>query len=136
PLGNHVDVPEIHGGEFREMTNLAMMTLNQRTAVGAMVLGGAGVGKSHLLARLAKWSNDRQAPYVYLHNVLASPERVPRHLLRCVMSLLIADRESYDQSPLYKLLRVAVDKAAKDSGLHAQAKESGKKLPIEKVRSP
>ena len=76
-----VDVPEIHAAAFDRLTGLARQTLKTRTGIGATLLGGAGVGKSHLLSRLYRWANATaegggpRACYVYLHNILADPDR-------------------------------------------------------------
>ena len=55
--------------------------------------GEPGIGKSHLLARLCRWADEENhACYVFLHNVQASPERLPRYVLKCVISRLAAGR--------------------------------------------
>ena len=73
-----------------------------------MVLWGeAGVGKSHLLSRLGRWAGtDDQAVFVYLHNLQAAPERLPRALLRAAVSLLTRGQGSrWRATPLWHLIR-------------------------------
>ncbi|MEJ7637037.1 MAG: hypothetical protein WKF75_03355 [Singulisphaera sp.] len=88
--------------------------------MGVVLLGGAGVGKSHLLSRLYRWAIEEVEPdrpracYVFLHNILADPDRLPRYLLKCVVSLLSeGGREPLDGSPLFRLVREAVRHALK-----------------------
>jgi len=67
-----IDVPEIHAAAFDRLTRLACQALDTKTGIGATLLGGAGVGKSHLLSRLYRWANATvegggpRACYVYL----------------------------------------------------------------------
>src|SRR5262249_1931924 len=62
----------------------------ENRGLGVVVWGEAGVGKSHLLARLALWCRrHHHHAFVYLHNLQASPERLPRYVLKCVVSLLV-----------------------------------------------
>ena len=44
-----------------------------------MLVGGEDIGKSHLPSRLYRWAVEQdRACYVFLHNNLADPERLPR----------------------------------------------------------
>ena len=88
--------------------------MRDRSGVGAALLGGAGVGKSHLLSRLYRWANEPakgggpRACYVYLHNILADPERLPRYLLKYVVSRLSeGGRGRSTRRPLFRLRRPA-----------------------------
>ncbi len=84
-----------------------------------MLWGEAGIGKSHLLARLGAWagSNHKQAIFVYLANLQAEPEQLPRSLLRCVMSILTLGRTNrLYETPLFRLVNAAVRHALHDDG--------------------
>jgi hypothetical protein len=44
-----------------------------------VLLGGAGIGNSHLPSRLHRWAVEQdRACYVFLHDILADPDRLPR----------------------------------------------------------
>jgi hypothetical protein len=89
PSADDVDVGGIHQGAFERLTALAIEARDQNRGIGAMLLGEAGVGKSHVLSRLARWAGqDGRACCVYLHNLQAGPEQLPRSLLRIVVSIL------------------------------------------------
>jgi hypothetical protein len=109
-----VDVPSIHQGAFTRLTELSREALAARRGVGAMLWGQAGTGKSHLLARLARWAaQDRRAYFIYLHNLQAIPERLPRSLLRAVLSILTHGRQDrFLTTPLFDLARAGVGEAA------------------------
>ncbi len=65
------------------------------------------MGKSHLLSRLGRWADqDERAYFVYLHNLQAAPERLPRTLLRAAVSLLTRGRGNrWLSTPLWRLIR-------------------------------
>jgi hypothetical protein len=109
-----VDVPSIHEAAFTRLTDLAREALAARRGVGAMLWGQAGIGKSHLLARLGQWAaQQRRAWFVYLHNLQAAPERLPRSLLRAVISILTLGRQDrFHATPLFELARAGVAEAA------------------------
>ena len=94
PSSYDVDVPAIHAAEFDRLVDLAGKALKSYSGIGAALIGGAGVGKSHLLSRLYRWANEPaqdggpRACYAYLHNILADPDRLPRFLLKYVVSRL------------------------------------------------
>ena len=113
-------MPGIHAEGFDRLVSLAGQAKKDGRGVGVVLLGGAGVGKSHLLSRLYRWAIEEVEPdrpracYVFLHNILADPERLPRYLLKCVVSLLSeGGREPLDKSPLFRLVREAVWHALK-----------------------
>ena len=54
PSDYDVDVPAIHAAEFDRLVALAGHAQRSASGVGAVLLGGAGVGKSHLLSRLGR----------------------------------------------------------------------------------
>jgi hypothetical protein len=123
PSPANVDVADIHAAEFARLTTLARQAHYHNHGVGAMVYGEAGIGKSHLLARLAAWAGDNdQAAFIYLHNLQASPERLPRYVLRCVVSVLTGgrDRRFFD-TPLYRTVRAVVDEALQAAGVASRS---------------
>jgi hypothetical protein len=93
PVKDSADVARIHQAAFEQLTALAGQALAGRRGIGAMLWGEAGIGKSHLLARLASWS-EQHATFVYLHNLQAAPHHLPRSLLRAVVSTLTGGRAS------------------------------------------
>ncbi|MCA9048178.1 MAG: hypothetical protein KDA89_05585 [Planctomycetaceae bacterium] len=100
-----VDVVEIHGAEFRRLLGAVGDANGTTDGLGIMVMGDAGVGKSHLLARLCMAvESQKLGCAVFLHNLIASPEGMPRHFLRTVVSLLTDRRQSYRGCRLYRLL--------------------------------
>jgi len=142
PSLHDVDVRNINAKEFERLTRLAGDALRgykkkDRNGIGAMLLGGAGVGKSHLLSRFYRWAQQRdeggqdRAVYVYLHNVLADPEQLPRYLLRNVISQLSEGRSGfYEETLLYRLLRDAVRHGLDVRGYRA---EPGRLPPLEEI---
>lgn len=118
-----VDVAVIHAREFDKLTARAETALRKTRGVGVALLGEAGVGKSHLLSRLFRWANEKadrdraRACYVYLHNILADPDRLPRYMLKCVISVLTGGRrQALHETPLFRLVDHAVRFALKDAG--------------------
>jgi hypothetical protein len=93
PTGGELDVPTIHDRQFHALVEYAEQAQRDRCGIGVVVWGEPGIGKSHLLARLCRWADqDQQACYVFLHNIQASPERLPRYVLKCVISRLASGR--------------------------------------------
>src|SRR3954447_11999409 len=89
PSDDDVDLAELNRVAFEQLTSLAREALAQRRGIGAMLWGEAGVGKSHLLSRLARWArSEGRACSIYLHNLLASPANLPRVLVRNVVGKL------------------------------------------------
>jgi hypothetical protein len=96
PSPANVDVPSIHEGAYARLVQLIERAHRARRASGVAVYGMAGVGKSHLLARLFAWADEphperprqSRACLVFLHNIMADPERLPRFLLKSVVSQL------------------------------------------------
>jgi hypothetical protein len=105
-----VDVDDIHREAFERLTALAREARDERRGLGAVVWGEAGIGKSHLLARLLRWAeHDRRACAVYLHNLQASPEHLPRSLLKAVVSILTRGRvRLFSDTPLFDLVLALV----------------------------
>jgi hypothetical protein len=141
PSDYDVDVPAIHGAEFDRLVALAGQAMPQRTAVGVALLGGAGIGKSHLLSRFFRWANEPaagdgpRACFVYLHNILADPERLPRYLLKYVISRLSeGGREPLHQTPLYRFVDRAMRHALESAGVKAEKLEDKLKEAVEAYR--
>src|SRR5437868_395545 len=79
PSPYDVDVTAVHAKEFERLAKLSGEAFRHQCGIGATLLGGAGVGKSHLLSRLYRWANGTaagggpRACYVYLNNILTDP---------------------------------------------------------------
>jgi hypothetical protein len=110
PSANDVDVDAIHQAAFVRLTRLAREACDGRRGVGAVLWGEAGIGKSHLLSRLGRWANDGgQAQFVYLHNLQAAPEHLPRSLLNAVLSILTRGRSRrFVGTPLFELVHASI----------------------------
>ncbi|MBL8796006.1 MAG: hypothetical protein JNM56_19045, partial [Planctomycetia bacterium] len=107
-----VDTPSVHAAAFQKLLELAAKVQRQRLALGAMVWGEAGAGKSHQLARLERWANAGHATLVSLANLQAAPEHLPRSLLKAVMSILTQGRvDQFRKTPLSVLIDAAVKQA-------------------------
>ena len=108
PSASTADVAEIHQTAFSRLTVLATEALQARRGLGSLLWGEAGIGKSHVLSRLASWAVDK-ACFVYLHNLQAAPDALPRSLLRSVISILIQGRRGqFFGTPLFTLVHGAV----------------------------
>jgi type II secretory pathway predicted ATPase ExeA len=121
PSSVDADETTIHAQEFERLCARIDAVRRDNGSAGILVVGQAGVGKSHLLARLFGWSRENQITSVFLHNVLASPDRIARYLLHAMVSALAGNATSYAESKLYGLLNHAIHKAL------AAEKTSGKK---------
>jgi hypothetical protein len=142
PSPYDVDVPAIHGSGSDRLVALSGQASRQKSGVGVALLGGAGVGKSHLLSRLYRWANGPaegggpRACYAYVHNVLADPERLPRFLLKCVVSRLSeGGRGTLHQTPLYRFVDRAIRHALEDAGVKADRIEDKIKEGVEAYRA-
>lgn len=119
PRLEHPDVDRIHAQAFRRLTRQARAVCEKEVSCGVTVLGGPGVGKSHLLARLYRWSHEPPgATMVFLHNLLAAPSRLPRYVLSATISALAGDRRGlYKSSGFYHLWEAAIrEQAQLDAG--------------------
>jgi hypothetical protein len=113
------DAPQVHHKQFTQLVELANKAHEQQLGYGAMLWGEAGIGKSHLLARLGNWagSDHRHALFVYITNLQAEPEQLPRSLLRCVVSILTRGRTGhFSRTPLYRMLNATIRHALQDDG--------------------
>ena len=121
PSSVDADETTIHAQEFERVLARVDAVRRDNGSAGILVVGQAGVGKSHLLARFFGWSRENQITSVFLHNVLASPERIARYVLHAMVGALAGNATSYAESRLYGLLNHAIQKAL------AAEKTSGKK---------
>ncbi|MCI0456327.1 MAG: ATP-binding protein [Gemmataceae bacterium] len=113
--GGPIDVPAINAHAFHRILALGRQAHRENRGIGVVVWGEAGVGKSHLLGRLGRWADqDRHACHVYLHNLQASPERLPRYVLRSIFQALTRGRiPPLHHSPLSRLLTAALRRGLK-----------------------
>jgi hypothetical protein len=113
-----IDVPSIHAAAFETVLGLGRQALADNRGLGVVVWGEAGMGKSHLLARLNRTIGEQAAlPLIYLHNLQASPERLPRTVLRAVLSRLTRGQvRPFFPSPLFRLLNTVLRAALERRG--------------------
>lgn len=99
------DVPAIHAAARARLRELAGQALAERRGIGALLWSDPGVGKSHVLADLQGWADGEAKPgvFVYLTNLQAAPERLPRALLRGVVGYLLQGTTPL-RAPLCRLL--------------------------------
>lgn len=99
------DVEELHDDAFRRLVARAVEAHREQTGRGVTVLGAAGVGKSHLLGRLFRWTRRPPgATAVFLHNLLVAPERLPRYVASTAIGVLTNGRRGdYGETDLYDL---------------------------------
>lgn len=119
------DADHVHHAAFTQLVNLAQKARDQQLGIGVVLWGEAGVGKSHLLARLARWADrDRQGCFLYLQNLQASPENLPRSLLKAAVSILTRGRSSrLHETPLFRLVNAGIKAALGDGGASAPSFE-------------
>lgn len=113
------DAKGVHQKPFGRVVELAGDAARLPAGVGVMLWGEPGIGKSHLLARLAHWAgpDHKHAIFISLLNLQAEPEQLPRSLLRCVLSILTLGRtRRLYETPLYRLVNAAVRHALQDDG--------------------
>lgn len=109
------DVNAIHEREFEQLTELSRNALETDSAIGVMLEGEAGVGKSHLLGRLSRWASEQRGCFIYLQNLQASPTGLARSLLRTTISVLSKGQGGgWRNTPLYRLVNAAVRQAVND----------------------
>lgn len=148
PSAYDVDVSAIHAAGFDRLVDLAGKAIESPRGTGVALLGGAGVGKSHLLSRLYRWASEPEADggpracYVYLHNILADPDRLPRYLLKYVVSRLSnGGHGPLFRTPLFGFLDRAIRHALEAAGLKVDKVEDHLKQAVDAyleyfVRSP
>lgn len=114
PTTKIADVEPIHQIEFQRLKALAAECSRDRKGAGVVVWGEAGIGKSHLLARLARWSKERKGAFVYLLNIQASPSQWPRTVLRYVVSHLTNNRvRRFHQTILFEIVGAVISDCIK-----------------------
>lgn len=120
PSQMECDVAGIHAREFQRLIELAHDSRDH--GLGALLLGGAGTGKSHLLARFARWAaQDDRACFVFLHNIQVRPEDMNRYLLKCCLSKLTEDRlDRLYETVLFRVVRSAIHQAARAENINHQ----------------
>jgi hypothetical protein len=116
-LAADLDAEAVHQAPFRQLLGLARTACEQHSGIGVILWGEAGVGKSHLLSRLARWAHgDGRACFVYLQNLQPGPENLPRSLLRVTVSILTQGRQQqFHETPLYRLVQAALQTALQES---------------------
>jgi hypothetical protein len=115
PDAGEPTVDSIHQAAFNKLVRVVNDAAKTPTSVGVLLIGAPGVGKSHMLARLFQWAREDRATVVYLHNILASPERMLRYVLNATVSELVG-RSGYAQSRLYAILNRALTKTGAMKG--------------------
>jgi hypothetical protein len=124
PDSDEATVESIHKGAFNKLVRVVQEAVKEPVGIGALLIGAPGVGKSHLLARLFQWAREDRATVVYLHNILASPERMLRYVLNATVSDLVGHRASgYAQSRLYTVLNRALIKTGAIKGFKPKPRE-------------
>src|SRR5262245_41160390 len=78
------DADAVHRPAFERLLELAQTTHIQQIGLGVVLWGVAGVGKSHVLARLARWAKVRRAPFTLLQNLQAAPEHLPGYVRKVI----------------------------------------------------
>src|SRR5437868_6762677 len=112
PSDDDPDVAELNRAAFDRLAALAREALAGRRGIGAMLWGEAGVGKSHVLARLVRWATAEGGCPIYLHNLQASPSNLPRVLLRSIVSRLTwTERSSFSGTTLFQMIGTALRRA-------------------------
>jgi len=99
------DVASINSTAFRQLTELCNRSLEERRGIGAVVVGDAGMGKSHLLARLCRHLRERDDNFFsYIHNPQARADALPRYLVKSVLGQLTGVSQNLAETPLGTLL--------------------------------
>ncbi len=119
------DVPTIHAKPFNEICRRAESRLRTGGGEGLLLLGNAGVGKSHLIGRLSRWAKSKQICLVALHNIQVSRDSIARYLVKCCISSLAEDREDrLHETRLFRMVEKAIKHAAHDVGQAAVNEEN------------
>jgi type II secretory pathway predicted ATPase ExeA len=120
------DVEQVHARQFDELIALARVTRDQQCALGALLWGEAGVGKSHVLSRLARWAaEEKHAIFIYVQNPSASAENLPRSLLKSVISILTGGRvDELASTLLYRLTNAFMREAVENDTSRAYSRAS------------
>jgi hypothetical protein len=120
PSENDIDVDAVHQAPFDRLVSLAKEAQHERRGLGVVLWGEAGIGKSHLLSRLSRWAeHDHKYPcFVYLHNLQAAPDNLPRSLLQATLSSLTRGKvRRLWETTLFRLTNAAVREALRQAGV-------------------
>ena len=113
PGEGFLDVAAIHQTEFSALVAASREALENGAAMGLVVWGEPGIGKSHLLARLDKWGDEGNAWCIFLQNIHASPNMLPSYIVKCAVSQLTrGKREQFRSTPLYEMITAVIRKLA------------------------
>lgn len=126
------DVASIHGAQYARIIEIAGQVREDRRSQGVLLSASPGIGKSHLLGRLAGWAQD-EAAYFLFHGIRVPASMLARYVLNSVMHRLSSERsEGYTsrekrsvplhETVLYDLVRKAVASAV------AQLRSNGEKV--------
>ena len=110
PSANDVDVDAIHQAAFARLTRLAREACDI-AAASAPCCGARPASAKVICCRaLGRWANlDNQACFVYLHNLQAAPEHLPRSLLHAVVTILTTGRQQrFVDTPLFELVHASL----------------------------
>ncbi|MFX0149661.1 MAG: hypothetical protein ACFFAJ_02670 [Candidatus Hodarchaeota archaeon] len=108
-----IDVPEIN----RKATRVVLETLDEVRSTGrsgmCMILGDAGVGKTHILARLRRIAEERDYLFISVRP-LGDLQRIYSHILQEIMISLRKTGEGDEYSPLEYFIGEIVSRALSD----------------------
>ncbi|MHA1227297.1 MAG: hypothetical protein ACTSR2_05300 [Candidatus Hodarchaeales archaeon] len=108
-----IDVPEIN----RKATRVVLETLDEVRSTGrsgmCMILGDAGVGKTHILARLRKIAEERDYLFVSVRP-LGDLQRIYGHILQEIMISLRKKGNGEEYSPLERFIGEVISRALSD----------------------
>lgn len=129
------DVESIHAKQFGQICERAVEACRERRGRGLLLLGAAGTGKSHLLARVARWAaTDHRACFVFLHNIQVAPDDVDRYLLKGCITRLAEDRlDRLHETQLFHVVSAAIKKAAEAEKI-ATLSDSNREEVFEKLK--
>ncbi len=123
-VGPHawVDAETVFARPFAEIVEHIEAAQRDRGALGVLLFGEAGSGKSHLLERLERHfqAEPPSALFLKLANLQAAPESMPRALLRGVMALMTAGRHGRG-APLFRVINGLLRHAIGGVGARAYA---------------
>ncbi len=110
-----VEVSEIHKDALEALIDWSRRVVRGPRSVGVCVLGGSGVGKSHLIGRLVVWANspdEHRRPKGWAVHLLPSPgdsEAWPDRLIRQTLDqLTVGNRDEAHRTPLFRLVGGAI----------------------------
>ena len=108
-----IDVQEIN----KKATRVVLETLDEVRSTGrsgmALILGDAGVGKTHLLARLRRIASEQQYMFISVRP-LGDIQRIYGHILQELMISLRKPVEAEDYTPLEKFVGEIISRAIND----------------------